>query len=136
MPPTTTPTPIPTPSLVKTSLKCSSMLHKARCIFVSSSAPKALLDFVHYRERLYFWLISRVIATADVTSRLIDFVTETLLLVPLVLRGSSGSPWFLWFSVVPLVLCGSSGSPWFFWFFVVLLVLRGSSGSSWFFWFS
>lgn len=33
-------------------------------------------------------LISRVIATGDVTSRLIDFVTETLLLVPLVLRGS------------------------------------------------
>ena len=95
-----------------------------------------------------------MIATADVTSRLIDFVTETLLLVPLVLRGSSGSPWFFWFSVVLLVLlvlrgssgspwfCGSSGSrgssasPWFFWFSVVLVVLHGSpwfSGSSgWF----
>ena len=55
-----------------------------------------------------------------------------VLLVLVVLRGSSGSPWFLWFSVVLLVLPGSSGSsgsrgssasPWFFWFSVVL---RGS----------
>ena len=66
-------------------------------------------------------------------------------MVPLVLRGSSGSPWFFVVLLVLVVLRGSSGSPWFLWFSVVLLVLPGSSGSSgsrgssaspWFFWFS
>ena len=69
-------------------------------------------------------------------------------MVPLVLGGSSGSPWFFWFFVVLLVLVvlrgssGSRGSPWFFWFSLVLLVLlvlvvsSGSRGSPWFFWFS
>ena len=62
-----------------------------------------------------------------------------VLLVLVVLRGSSGSPWFLWFSVVLLVLRGSSGSrgsPWFSVVLLVLVVLRGSSGSQWLSWFS
>ena len=118
---------IQTPRLA---VDCSKML----CSYILADFPSCLV----------FWLISSVIATADVTSRLIDFVTETLLLVP-------SSPWFFWFSVVLLVLLilvvlrGSSGSPWFFWFFcfswflLVLVVLRGSSGScgsQWFSWFS
>ena len=74
----------------------------------------------------------KVIATAGVTFRLFDFVTQNLLLVPFFLCSSSDSLvlwffWFLWFSW----FSGSCGSlvllvlvvPWFFWF-------------SWFLWFS
>ena len=73
----------------------------------------------------------KVIATAGVTFRLFDFVTQNLLLVPFFLCSSSDSLvlwffWFLWFSW----FSGSCGSlvllvlvvPWFLWF-------PGSSGS-------
>ena len=46
--------------------------------------PGGVLQAIWHWPRIN-GLISRVIATADVTSRLIDFVTETLLLVLLVL---------------------------------------------------